>query len=118
LLTAFPLPCFVSGEGGSAEGGSDGAAREGGNWNASLLMLIKYQLEISGHFVVSLNLCRALTVNNLALFFFCVVSAYVRSICKKETSVCIFGCFSVTVGFTSTIQVWRCFSTCPVCIAA
>jgi hypothetical protein len=70
LLTAFPLPCFVSGEGGSAEGGSDGAAREGGNWNASLLMLIKYQLEISGHFVVSLNLCRALTVNNLALNFF------------------------------------------------
>jgi hypothetical protein len=65
----FPLPWFVSGEGGPAEGGSDGAAREGGNWNTSPLMLIKFQCEILGHFVVSMNLCRAVAANNLANIF-------------------------------------------------
>jgi hypothetical protein len=66
LLNAFPLPWLVLGEGGPAEGRSDGAAREGGNWNTSPLMLIKLQREILWHFVVSTNLCRAVAVNNLA----------------------------------------------------
>jgi len=45
-LNALPLSGFVSGEGGPAEGGSDGAAREGGNWNTRPLMLIKFQRKI------------------------------------------------------------------------
>ena len=117
-MNAFPLPWFVSGEGGPAEGGSDGAAREGGNWNTSPLMLIKFQREISGHFVVSMNLCRAVAVNNLAIIF--AKYAHRLEVFVRKKSVFLYlpaAASQRPVGFTSTIQM-RYFSTWPVCIAA
>lgn len=110
MLTAFPLPCFVSGEGGSAEGGSDGAARDGGNLNTSPLTLIKFQREMSGHFVASMNLCRAVAVNNLADIF--AKYAHRLEVFARKKLVFLLPIFSRIHLYNSD-----CFSTWPVCIA-
>jgi len=61
-LNSLPLPWLVSGEGGAAEGGSDGAAREGGKRYTIPLVLIESYPEISCHFVVSKNVCEGVRV--------------------------------------------------------
>lgn len=60
---------MVSGEGGAAEGGSDGAAREGGKRDTTPLMLTELLPEISYHSAVSMNLCGALGVKRANTHF-------------------------------------------------